>query len=135
MQPVIEETAAKLAATDPALMNAFLTNYSVSTGDAVFRRWQELAEAILTKHVDGYVKDAKGRPKAPGYSKEWLQRGRQDHGPTSSSSPIASSRSRPTTEGADGRSPHEPGTSPIVNRPRGATGTMVRPGRPRSAGA
>ena len=44
MQPVIEEAAAKLAATDPALMNAFLTNYSVSTGDAVFRRWQELAE-------------------------------------------------------------------------------------------
>ena len=77
MQPVIEETAAKLASSDPALMNAFLTNYSVSTGDAVFRRWQELAESILTKHVDGYVKDPSGRPRAPGYSKEWLQRGRQ----------------------------------------------------------
>src|SRR5208337_2260797 len=73
MQPVIEETAAKLATADPALMNSFLTSYSVSTGDAVFRRWQELASAILTKHVDGYMKDPKGSPKAPGYSKDWLR--------------------------------------------------------------
>jgi dipeptidase len=73
MQPVIEETAAKLAATDPALMNSFLTNYSVSTGDAVFRRWQDLAAAILSKHVDGYMKDPKGSPKAPGYAKDWLR--------------------------------------------------------------
>ena len=72
MQPVIEETAAKLAVTDPALMRAFLTNYSVSTGDGVFHRWQQLAAEILTKHVDGYVKDPKGRPKPSGYSKEWL---------------------------------------------------------------
>jgi hypothetical protein len=54
-------------------MTAFLTNYSVSTGEAVFHRWQELAESILTKHVDGYVKDQNGRARAPGYSKEWLQ--------------------------------------------------------------
>jgi dipeptidase len=73
MQPVIEETAAKLAASDPALARTFLTNYSVSTGDAVLRRWQELASAILTRHVDGYQKDDKGRPKAPGYSQEWLR--------------------------------------------------------------
>jgi dipeptidase len=72
MQPVIEEAAAKLAASDPALMRSFLTSYSVSTGDAVFRYWQDLATTILTKHVDGYVKDKKGSPKAPGYSKEWL---------------------------------------------------------------
>ncbi len=73
MQPVIEETAAKLASTDPALMNSFLTNYSVSTGDAVFHRWQELASAILSKHVDGYMKDPKGSPKAPGYAQGWLR--------------------------------------------------------------
>ena len=54
-------------------MNSFLTSYSVSTGDAVFRRWQELASTILTKHVDGYMKDAKGSPRAPGYSKDWLR--------------------------------------------------------------
>ncbi len=73
MQPVIEETAAKLAATDPALMRSFLTSYAVSTGDAVFRRWQDLAAAILSKHVDGYMKDPKGSPKAPGYAQDWLR--------------------------------------------------------------
>jgi hypothetical protein len=74
MQPVIEEAAAKLGAADPALMRTFLTNYSVSTGEAVFRHWQELAEAILVKHVDGYVKDAQGRGRGVGYSPEWLRR-------------------------------------------------------------
>ena len=73
MQPVIEEAAVKLTASDPALARTFLTNYSVSTGDAVFRHWQDLASVILTKHVDGYVKDPKGSPRAPGYSHEWLR--------------------------------------------------------------
>ena len=61
MQPVIEEAAVKLGSTDPALMREFLTNYSVSTGEAVFRNWQGVAESILVKHVDGYVKNAQGR--------------------------------------------------------------------------
>jgi dipeptidase len=74
MQPVIEEAAAKLSTTDPALARAFLTNYSVSTGEAVFRRWKELAEAILTKHVDGYVQQPGGRSSSPGYPAEWLKR-------------------------------------------------------------
>jgi hypothetical protein len=52
MQPVIAETAVKLADTDPALMSAFLTNYSVSTGDGVFHPWQQLAAEIMTKHVE-----------------------------------------------------------------------------------
>jgi dipeptidase len=74
MQPVIEEAAAKLGAADPALMRTFLTNYSVSTGEAVFRNWQQLAEAILVKHVDGYVKNDQGRARGVGYSPEWLRR-------------------------------------------------------------
>ena len=74
MQPVIEEAAAKLGKTDVPLMREFLTNYSVSTGEAVFRNWQGVAEAILTKHVDGYVKSDQGRARAVGYSAEWLKR-------------------------------------------------------------
>jgi dipeptidase len=73
MQPIIEETAAKLAAADPSLARSFLTNYSISTAEAVFRRWQDLAQSILTQNVDGYTKDDKGRPKAAGYSDEWLR--------------------------------------------------------------
>jgi dipeptidase len=74
MQPVIEETAAKLAKTDEKLMRAFLTNYTVTTGEAVFRRWQDLAGQILTRHVDAYRKDDHGAPQSPGYSAEWLRR-------------------------------------------------------------
>jgi dipeptidase len=74
MQPVIEEAAAKLGTSDPALMREFLTNYSVSTGEAVFRNWQGVAESILVKHVDGYVKNPQGRARGVGYSPEWLKR-------------------------------------------------------------
>jgi dipeptidase len=74
MQPVIEETAAKLLASgDEALARAYLTNYSVSTGEAVFGRWKALAGEIVTKHVDAYQKDPSGRPRSPGYSPEWLR--------------------------------------------------------------
>jgi dipeptidase len=74
MQPVIEATASKLLASgDASLARSFLTNYSVSTGEAVFRRWQALAGEILTKHVDGYMKEPNGRAKAQGYSPEWLR--------------------------------------------------------------
>jgi dipeptidase len=74
MQPAIEEAAAKLGAKDEALMREFLTNYSVSTGESVFRYWQGVAESILTKHIDGYVKNAQGRARAAGYSADWLKR-------------------------------------------------------------
>ena len=73
MQPIIEETAAKLAEADPALAKSFLTNYSVSTAEAVFRRWQQLAGEIITKNVDGYVQVPNARSKAIGYSEEWLR--------------------------------------------------------------
>ncbi len=74
MQPVIEEAAAKLGGKDEGLMREFLTNYSVSTGESVFRNWQGVAESILVKHVDGYVKNDQGRGRGVGYSPEWLRR-------------------------------------------------------------
>ena len=69
MQPVIEEAAVKLGSSDPALMSEFLTNYCVSTGDAVFRNWQNVAGAILVKHVDGYVKGPQGRSRSRLFSR------------------------------------------------------------------
>ena len=74
MQPVIEEAAVKLGQSDPALMRTFLTDYSVSTAEGLFRRWKELAESILTRHNDGYVNDRTETPKAVGYSQEWLRK-------------------------------------------------------------
>ena len=97
MQPVIEETAVKLAATDPVLMSAFLTNYSVSTGDGVFHRWQQLAAEILTKHVDGYVKNPKGRPKASATRKNGFAKS-SSAVPSSSSCPRLANPSRPIVD-------------------------------------
>jgi dipeptidase len=74
MQPVIEEAAAKLVASgDESLARAFLTNYSVSTGEAVCGRWKGLIGEIVTRHIDGYMKDDKGRSRSPGYSEDWLR--------------------------------------------------------------
>lgn len=73
MRPVVEEAAAKLAATDPALARSFLTSFSVSTAEGVFRDWRGLAETILTRHLDGYVKDADGEAQEAGYPEEWLR--------------------------------------------------------------
>ena len=69
MQPVIDQTAAALDAQDGKLAREFLTNYSVSTAESVFRRWRDLCGFILTKHNDGYV-----NAQEAGYSKEWLKK-------------------------------------------------------------
>ncbi len=74
MQPVIDETAVKLGQADPTLMRTFLTDYSVSTAEGLFRRWRELAELVLTRHNDGYINDRTGAPKAVGYPPEWLRK-------------------------------------------------------------
>ena len=73
LQPAIEKTALDLLASDPERARRFLTDYSVSAGEQVVRRWKELAEALFTKFNDGYVKDASGRPQEPGYPEAWLR--------------------------------------------------------------
>jgi dipeptidase len=80
MQPIIEETALKLAKTDEKLMNEFLTNYCVSSGSALFTRWQQLGGELVTKHVDGYVHKPNAGPKPVGYPKRWLRHVRDTQG-------------------------------------------------------
>ncbi len=74
LQPAVEETAIRLAETDPELMVRYLTDYTVSHGEFVTKRWRELGEYLLTKYNDGYVKDANGRPQQIGYPEPWLRR-------------------------------------------------------------
>ncbi len=74
MQPLIEETALKLAESDDELMREFLTNYSVSSSEALFHRWQKLAKEIIVKHNDGWVKEPGKIPEGIGYPEEWLRR-------------------------------------------------------------
>ncbi|MCK4431599.1 MAG: C69 family dipeptidase [Candidatus Aminicenantes bacterium] len=73
MQPIIEKIALELSKSDPKLLTQFLTDYSVSHGEQVAKRWIELGEYLLTKYNDGYVKDERGRPRGVGYPSEWLK--------------------------------------------------------------
>ena len=72
LQPAVEKTAVELGKTDPNLMIRYLTDYSVSHGDQVVKRWRELGEHLITKFNDGYVQDDKGRPQERGYPDAWL---------------------------------------------------------------
>ncbi|MBD3413971.1 MAG: hypothetical protein GF421_06040 [Candidatus Aminicenantes bacterium] len=74
LQPIIEKTALELYQSDPDLLTAYLTNYSVSQGEEVVKQWIELGEFLLTKYNDGYVKDKNGRPRGLGYPEEWLKK-------------------------------------------------------------
>jgi dipeptidase len=73
LQPAIEKTALDMMKADPDRARRFLTDYCVSAGESVMRRWKELAGALFTKYNDGYVQDANGRPQELGYPKAWLR--------------------------------------------------------------
>jgi dipeptidase len=73
MQPIVEETARKLAGEDEELMREYLTNHCVATGDALFCKWRDLAGVIMTRHNDGYVKEPGTTAKGVGYPEPWLK--------------------------------------------------------------
>ncbi len=81
MQPAVEKTAAEMLAADPERARRFLTDYSVSAGEQVMRRWKDLAEALFTKYNDGYVQDDKGQPQELGYPEDWLREVVKARGP------------------------------------------------------
>ena len=70
---LLSKTALELQKSDPELLTRYLTNYSVTQGEQVIKRWKELGEYLLTKYNDGYVKDQNGRPRGEGYPSEWLK--------------------------------------------------------------
>jgi dipeptidase len=74
LQPVVDKTALALIKTDPELMKEYLTNYSVTQGETVVKRWIELGEFLICKYNDGYVKDENGRARSKGYPSEWLKK-------------------------------------------------------------
>lgn len=73
MQPVVENAALELSEIDQDLMVRYLTDYSISHGETVARRWRELGERLVTKYNDGYVKDENGRPRHKGYPESWFE--------------------------------------------------------------
>ena len=80
----IDQKAAAMYKTNPAGARAFLTNYSVKTGDGTVTRWKQLGEYLLVKYIDGNIKKEKDgkfqtngtgqgvMPNQPGYPKWWL---------------------------------------------------------------
>jgi dipeptidase len=74
LQPAVEKTALELSESNPELMTRFLTDYSVMHAEQVVDRWKMLAEHLLTKYNDGYVKDEDGSPKERGYPESWLRK-------------------------------------------------------------
>ena len=70
----VDRLASELAATDPEQARDLLTQFSISAGERLHQTWSELATHLLTKHVDGYVRDAQDRPRGVSYSEEWLRR-------------------------------------------------------------
>jgi hypothetical protein len=54
-------------------MRLYLTDYSVGRAELAVDRWRELAEGLVTRYNDGYVKDENGRPREHGYSEAWLR--------------------------------------------------------------
>jgi len=71
LQPTVEKTAIALAKSDPDRLRGYLTDYSVTHGEEVTTRWRQLAEHLITKYNDGYVKDENGRPRERGYPESW----------------------------------------------------------------
>jgi len=71
-QVVVDKQAQSMSGDAEALAR-YLTGIAVAGGDRLVEDWRELATQILTKNVDGYVKQD-GRARGVGYSEPWLRR-------------------------------------------------------------
>lgn len=73
-QPRIESAALALHNQSPQLAVDYLTDYSTRAGDETVKRWKKVGEQLIFKYLDGNVKDEHGKPKHPGYPKEWYEK-------------------------------------------------------------
>jgi hypothetical protein len=74
LQPAVEKTAVELLKTSPNLAVRYLTDYSAMHGEQTVGRGRELAEHLITKYNDGYVRDIHGKYPEVGYPEAWLRR-------------------------------------------------------------
>ncbi len=74
LQPAVERTAVELAGDSPNLCKAYLSDYSLMSGEKVIARWKDLAEHLLTKYNDGYIRTGDGKYPNVGYPEPWLRR-------------------------------------------------------------
>jgi dipeptidase len=74
----IDKKAAEMYKKDPKKAVAFLTDYSVKSGNSTVTEWKQLYGFLFTKFMDGNVKtkvEGQQNPKLeqPGYSEEWYR--------------------------------------------------------------
>ncbi|MDD4602920.1 MAG: C69 family dipeptidase [Bacteroidales bacterium] len=88
----IDKKAADLYKKDKAAGLKVITDYSVKTGQATVKRWQEMFQYLVVKYIDGNVKKEKDgkfetnpygvpvMPSQPGYPEWWLKEIIREHG-------------------------------------------------------
>lgn len=83
--PVVDAKAVDLYRQSPENARAYITNFSVTTGEQLVSDWTDLFHYLFMRYMDGNVKKAEGRklldngngkgippaPAQPGYGKEW----------------------------------------------------------------
>jgi len=89
---VIDGKAAEIYKSNPAEAIDLITGYSVKTGQATVKRWQELFQYLFVKYMDGNIKKEKdgkfetnpynvpAMPSQPGYPEWWLREIVKQHG-------------------------------------------------------
>lgn len=73
MLPMVDKTAAAMAVENPDLAKRYLTQFSVSAGEQLFRDWRELLVLTFTKHLDLYQHEGDTVKMNP-YPVEWLKK-------------------------------------------------------------
>lgn len=88
----VDKKAAGLYKKDKAAAIKYITDYSVKTGQATVKRWQELYQYLIVKYIDGNIKKEKDgkfetngtgqpvMPSQPGYPEWWLKEIVKQHG-------------------------------------------------------
>ena len=89
---IVDNTALTYYKKNPKLAIAFLTNYSVNTGNQTVYRWKDLSHYLLVKYIDGNIKKEKDgqflkmgnnipiAPSQPGYPDSWKKKVVEDTG-------------------------------------------------------
>ena len=75
LQPYIEKITLKMLKDKKEnLVKTFLTKYCVENAEMSVKKWWNLAEFLITKYNDGYIKDKTGRAREIGYPEKWLKK-------------------------------------------------------------
>jgi len=70
-QDEVDEKAKQLLEIDKEQAINYLNGITAKRAAFMMQEWTSLANYLLTKYNDGYVKDEKGQPREAGYPEEW----------------------------------------------------------------